>query len=206
MSEELKQAVVDEPNAQAKPDAAGSDARNDGDEIDRLLSQYTEAVKQPDKPVVDSAPQKQDGATSEAKQALEEAQRLTREIRAHKVEGEITSLVDRLRGDSGVSPRAIRGWLEEVARENPKISEAFFNPKTPKDREQVEKHLAKMMKDEFPTSKLDSEATKNREVVSAAVRGSSKTAPEAKAPDYARASNNDFKSDVESKYGYTPRV
>lgn len=209
MSEENQHAVADDTNAQAKPDAAGNDARNDGgDELAKLLSQYDKDIdpgtKQPN-----STPDKQQGAAPQI-DPKEIVAQVRAEIQAeNRFTADMNDTIKVVRGDLDPETfdyKFVKAYIDAQADADPRLAKAWLDRhKNPAQFEKVRGELAKGLSKKF--SKLpDRQTSEDRAAVSHAVRGSSKSAPEGKAPDFSRASNNDFRNEVEKNYGYKPAV
>lgn len=175
MSEETDVKTVDEAtDDQSVTDSeAGADARDD-DDLDQLLSQYEEEQPGASK----SEPEAKPGTEADYSRLASEVEALKKQQHEERVAKEVDDLVDQIRGESEVSPRLVRGWLDQIARENPKLANAYFNPNAgTKERQKIQNGLAKEFHKEFSGSRIDPKATEDRAAVTAALRGASKQAP-----------------------------
>lgn len=199
---EKEQAVVEEIEAKVKPSTEATDAPED--DLDKLLAQYDQETKGSK-----SEPEQKSGDGQYVSKAEWEAyQQREREERVNR---EIDMLADQIKGDSSVSRRMVRGWLEEFTKSDPvkgeAMANAYFQPKSPADKNKVIKFLTHEFQKEYgTTAEVDKTVTEDVEAVAHHVRGTSGKAPEQKAPDMSRLSNQEFRQEVLSKYGYDPGV
>lgn len=209
MSEENKQAVVEKPDAQAKPAAEGADARDDkGDDLDALLSQYdTETQQKPGADAASKPEQKQATDSDPVKKLATEVEELRRREADRQYRSDIQPVLQKLRGD--IPPELyddedIQDWLDREAKKDTRIAKAWQNRHDdPRTLDKVVDALGKRLSQRF--SKLpDKQATDDRDAVAAAIRGASTKAPEGKAPDYSKASNQEFANQVEKDFGFRP--
>lgn len=208
MSEENTQAVVDKPDAAAKPAVEGTDARDTGDDLEALLQQFDTNAERKPEPVTASKPEQTPGTEQIDPKKI--AADVRAEIEADtRFKSDVAKTVTAIRGD--VDPeiaddRFVRAYLDAEAEADPRLAQAFRERNTkPREFAKVTEQLAKKFAAKF--SRLpDKAATEDHEAVAAAVRGASNRAPEGKAPDYSKSSNHDFRKSVEEQFGYSPRV
>ncbi len=201
------QAVVEKTDAQP---AAGTevtnDARNDGDNLDTLLKDFEEQTK-PSTTAEPAKPEPVLSATDPNIQKLvaeEVGKGIATERHKAIVKQQYDKLIDHIREETNLSPRVVKGWLEQLAVERPEISNLYFGAKTDAAREKVMASLVKEFRKEVTVTSIDQNATEDREAVAAAVRGSSTRAPEDKPANYANMNNGEAAADIKKKYGYTP--
>jgi hypothetical protein len=209
MPTDIQQAVVETPDAQAKPATEGANAQDKGDELDALLSQF-DAESKTEKTEPDSKPGQKSGTDPDpVKNLADEVAELRRRETDRQYKQDIRPVIEKLRGDIPTElydDEDVQDWLDRQAKQDPRITRAWLNRhKDPVTFNKVVDGLGKKLSQRF--AKLpDKSATEDREAVTAAVRGASHKAPEGKAPDYSKSGNHDFKKDVEERFGYTPRV
>lgn len=200
-----KQAVVEDANAQAAPDAAAVNARDDGSDLDSILSTFDQETKKPDAVAAPTPGQKPDATLDQ--NALAEVRGAVNEIAAFRYTRDMESTIKSVRGNLDpeiFDDTLVEGWINAQATRDPRLTQAW-NARTqnPKQFEKVVQGLSKSFGQKF--SKLpDKQATEDREVVAAAVRGTSTKAPEGKAPSYGNLGNNDFADQVEKDFGFRP--
>ena len=204
MIEELKQTVVDDTNASAKPDAEVENAR-EGEDFDKLLAEYDEKSKpspEPTKP-------EQTGATDDLKALADEVRGLRTERQKETFRRDMDSTIKNVRGnldpeffDDGF----IEAWVDAEARKDTRLSVAWAQRHdNPKQFQKVVDMLGRNFVKKY--GKLpDKQATEDREAVTAAVRGASTKAPEGKAPDFSGMNNAAFREEHKKLYGYYPSV
>lgn len=208
MTTETQQAVVETTDVAAKPQTEGAGAQDKGDDLDALFSQFDAA--QPGKTEPASKPERTQGTDSDpVKNLASEVAELRARETDRQYRQDIAPVIQKLRGDIPAElydDGDIQDWLDRQAKQDPRIARAWQNRHNdPSTLNKVVDVLGKKLSQRF--SKLpDKSATEDREAVTAAVRGASHKAPEGKAPDYSKASNQDYRKDVEDKYGYSPRV
>lgn len=94
--------------------------------------------------------------------------------------------------DANVPKRALRGMLNDMAIEDPRLANAFANRyQDPKGWNKVLKAAAKSIQKEF-SGLPDKQLTDDRAAVTAAVRGASKTTVEDEAPNFVGWSDSRF--------------
>lgn len=100
----------------------------------------------------------------------------------------------------------MEAWVEAQARDDQRLQHAWA------DRHDNPKHFARVVETlgrEFGKkfkSAPDAQATEDREAVSAAVRGASTPAPVEKPADYSNMNDNEFREEMEKKYGISPLI
>lgn len=186
MSEENTQAVVDAADTTAQPVVQANDARTDGDSLESLLAQFDQGTKT--EPV--SPPVKQPEQTAPAV----DPGRLHR-IEERLFKEDLDKAVANITGDMKVPKRVATGWLDQMAREDPRIGQAFLNKEAnPSAWSRIERTLAKEFSKEMKQfTSIDHQVTEDREIVAAAVRGASTAAPEEKAPDFAKMTDGEMR-------------
>ncbi len=201
MSDDNKQAVVDESKAAAVPAATDDSARDNVDPLDKLLSQWDEDQKAKQAPVSPPVPptqQPQDTISPERFNRVEQYLR----------DKELSEAISEIFGDMKVPRRAARGWLEEIARENPAIGLAYASKdRDPRTWDKFKRSLEREARQDFQPTQVDETVTADREAVAQAVRGASTTkVPAEPAPKLGNKSNAEFRKHVIDQYGFDPGV
>lgn len=194
---EQNQPVVEETNAAATPVVEESNAQDNEPSLDELLSQFeTEVnseVKQPEtkaEPIED--------LRNEIKSMREERQN-------EAFRNDMDSLVETVKGDAEVDETFVEAWIDAEARKDQRLANAWAQRRNdPRAFKQVQAQLTKKFASAFP-SKVDQDATADKEAVTAAMTGTGK-APETPPPDFSAMNNAEFRDDVRNKYGFTPPV
>lgn len=193
MTTENTQTVVEATPAPAEQGASDTSARTD--DLDQLLAQYDQQRVQPDPQPTPEPPPQEPPISTDRIRALE--QRLFQD--------EVNEAVNNIVGDMKIPRRAAIGWLDQYARENPKLAQAFLNKsQDPKTWKRVEKVLAEELRKEFSSLQVDPQATADREAVAAAVRGASTKAPAAPPPKLGTMSDAKLRQHISEEYGFDP--
>lgn len=155
------QTVAPETESEAKPSEQDKGAQ--GDDLDTLLSQYEEEVKEPE-------------PKADAPVTRQEMEELRKEVARRDTEDAMQDLAKQLRGDldpSRVDDDLAIGWAERQAQKDPRILTAWQNRKSnPKGWAKVVERMASDFQGRF-TPDVDKEATADREAVAASVRNAS---------------------------------
>ena len=199
---EKEQTVVTETDVPAEPASEVNDARaDDTDDLDSLLAQYEkEAVSE-----TSSTP----GQTGEAQdqQLAGKIDALEQSLVQMASKADMDATINAIRGD--LDPEVfddvfVEAWLNAQATTDPRLATAWTNRQNnPKQFAKVKAELGRNFSKKF-TSLPNKEATDDREVVAAAVRGASTKAPEGKTPDYSGLSDQEYASQVEKEHGFRP--
>jgi len=202
MSEALKQPVVDETLGSAPPEPTVDGARNDGNDLDSLLSQFEQEAAPRTPPVSPQTPIEQQQPPDRS-QIDPNVARLVKRFDSE----DLQRLVKEVKGDSDFDDDIIEGWIDAQARRDSRLQRAWLEREAnPKAFQQISKQLGK----EFAkrtARKTDPQATEDREAVAAAVRGSSTNrAPESAPPDFSRMGSAEYRNAVREKYGFDPGV
>lgn len=204
---ETTQAVVDATDTQAVPASEATNART-GDDLDALLDQFkqdTAPVAAPSPPQTETAPP--DLKALEAK--IQSFEGVAKQISDHKFKTDMASTIKDIRGDIGpdvIEDEMVEAWLDSQARKDPRLQKAWFErDNNPQQFKKITAELGKSFAKKV-AKMPDRTATEDREAVTAAVRGASTKAPAEAPPNYTRASNSDFRKDVQTKYGFDPGV
>ena len=192
-----EQTVVEESKAPAQPDAAETSAR-ETDDLDALLKEYETSARPPEtQPEPKAAPQKTDSGAELS------------DVRQYIFNQDMEKTIGKVRG--GLDPdyfddKLVKGWINEQAIDDPRLATAWQQRyANPKQYQKVVDQLSQKFAKKYGKMH-DREATENREVVAAAVRGASTKAPEHKAPDYSNMSNPEYRQKVKQEYGFDPGV
>jgi hypothetical protein len=201
MAEE-KQAVVTETDSQAKPGTEATDAR-DKDDLNSLLDEW----KTSSEPSKSTPEQKTDADTKS--DGDDRLARLERRLEDQQFKSDIAPVLASFRDqipDTVLTDKELTNLINGWAIDDPRLRTAWLNRHDdPGKWGRTVKGLSDSFKKRFSTLP-DKSATEDREAVTAAVRGASTKAPEDRPPSYGNASNSDFASDVEKRYGYRPSV
>lgn len=199
MSEANTQPVANETPAPAVPGATVEGARNDGPDLDTLLAEFQTQTTRTD-PVTPPTPApQQDPIDPNRILALEN----------RYFQQDLDKALTNIRGDLNVPDRIAKGWIDQMAREDQRIASAFANrDSNPSAWRKIESGLAKEFAKEMKTfTSIDANATEDRAVVAAAVRGASTNrVPETPPPNYAMQSNAEYRKSVRDQYGFDPGV
>lgn len=205
MSEDTTtQTVVDDTKTTAQPVVAADSARNDGDDLDALLAQFNQQTTLARTEPASPAPQPQ---TSQ-QQPTVDPNRLAA-IENRLFQEDLNKAVANIMGDLKIPTRVAKGWIDQMANEDPRIQRAFAERHTnPQAWERVEKGLSREFAKEMKAlTDIDPNATEDRAAVAAAVRGAStQRAPETPAPNYSQQSNAEYRRSVREQYGFDPGV
>lgn len=207
MTDQTTQTAVDTTNAPAEPGAAGAGAQENGDELDTLLKEFdTQAA--PPAPAPQTQPVQQQGAGDDLAKLVED--RVGRALEKHetrqRIETQYNALIEKIHTDTGASQRLVRGFIEELGKNNPELGNKYFQAKTDAERNRIVTAVTREFQKELSAFKVDQQATEDHAAVTAAVRGASTKAPEGKAPDYSGMSNAEFRETHKREYGYYPPV
>lgn len=210
MSEaQTTQTAVDTTTAPAQPGATAPDARNDGDDLDRLLSEYDESGRARTPPEPARPATNADTANPDLRALADEVKGLRTERQQETFRRDMDAMTKNVRGDLDpefFDDSFMEAWIDKQARDDPRLLQAFANRHAnPKQFQKVVDTLGRSFNKRY--SKLpDKSATEDREAVTAAVRGASTRAPEGKAPDYGKMSNQEFREAHKKEHGYYPSV
>jgi hypothetical protein len=217
---ESQQSVVDDVNGKAKPSTETNvDAQGNGDDLEKLLAEFDDSDNPDPKAMKEEKPSKPakteqktetpNDLSSQVQKLLDMEEERRREEFQRQFDADMAKTVVAIRGeisDKLASDKLVRAWIEATAEENPKLTNAWVNrKKDPKAFGRIVEKLSRDFAAEF-SKRPDPNATEDREVVSAAVRGASTKTPEDKAPNYASMSDQEFAADVEKKFGFRPKV
>ena len=125
-------------------------------------------------------------------------------VESRLLEEDINGAVKQVFGDMKVASRVAKGWLDQVARENPAIAKAFLNKANdPKSWDKFAKALSKEAEKDFPVSKVDENATADHEAVAQAVRGNSTKVTAEPPPDLSKMSNAELRKYTQDNWGFS---
>lgn len=202
MTEEDKpQAVVTETEVPAKPGAEVEGARTEPD-LDKLLAQYDEQVKSGS---TETEPEKAKPGTGDDLSAIrKEVSDLKKRDHEREFRADMDATIKTVKGDLPFDDATVEALIDAEARKDPRLARAWRDrADSPKQFQQVVEALGRTLAKKF-TRLPDLNATEDRALVSAAVRGASTKAPEGKAPDYSKLSNQEFNRKVEDELGFNP--
>lgn len=200
--DDKQQPVADQTNVSAPPDTAAPSAPDATDDtFDKLNAEYEQRNAQRSSP----APQQQ-----QQPQDQDRLLQLEQKFWKQNAEREENQVVEQLMKENpGISRRSVQGWINQMAREEPGLSTAFREhvegTGKPREWERWKKVLSREFAREH-SNRADKAATEDREAVTAAVKGASTKAPEAKPPNFGNMSPGEFSKFVRDNYGYDPGV
>lgn len=169
-----KQAVVEQTDAQETPATEADDAQD----LETILAEYQNDSGQDSREESDDQETDSPNVAAELKELRARMERREREEIQAKVQEDIGKSVSRIKDslkDNAitVSDRIVRGVLNELAQEDPRILRAFNERyKNPQGWERVEAGIAKSLVSEFG---IDKSATESVNAVKSHVRGSQPT-------------------------------
>lgn len=184
------QPVADDTKAPAQPDAAVDGAQTT-DELASFFKEYEEKNAQP-QPKSETKPAQPTEVPPWAVEIIAEHQQL----KAAAVRTDVDNVIKSVKGELDIPLYAVRGWIDQKADEDPRIKQMFeqrnVNPEPFKRllgqmQKQFRKEAAAVAK-----GSIDPNATEDRAAVTAAMRGASTKAPDDKAPDVGRMTDQEF--------------
>lgn len=205
MSEEKPQAVVDAADTQPKAGSEADSARTD-DSLESLLAQYDEKTKAVTTPEPRTETQPDIKALTDEVETLKGAVAGVTQV---KFKQDMDATIKSIRGDldpSVFDDGLVEAWLDSQARSDPRLQRAWLQrDNDPKQFERIRGELGKAFHKKF--SRLpDPNATEDRAIVAAAVRGASTKAPDDKPPNYSSLSNTEYRKEIQDRYGFDPGV
>lgn len=195
MNDTTTQAVVDTSNAAAMPAATEANAQTNVDDLDHLLAEFDQSTR----------------TTTTQPEPKQETQPVISDDRIRRIEDRIfqddlNSTIKNITGDLKLPDRFAKGWIDQVARENPAVANAFLNrANNPNAWKKIENALSKEIAKDFKAlTPVDEGATVDRAAVTAAVRGASTKAATETEPNYGSLSAREGRKAVKEKYGFDP--
>lgn len=201
-----KQTVVTEPEAGAQPpveDQGAQDNQEQDVDWDELLSQFDETSTTESS---SGTPKPENSEDTALLQRLEQLEARTVEFETEAVKQDIQELVKAVGGETDLPAFAVRGFIDEQSERDPRIQEAFNQRKT---NPAAFKRVTAALTREFAKAnkgRIDPDATNTDAAVTAALRGSQTTAPDAPPPDYSKLSNGEYREKVMNQWGFDPGV
>lgn len=198
MSEDqTTQAVVDETKVPASQGTEAPGARTDDGDLDALLSQWDQPSSNPSDTATPAT-----AAPAAADKDAKRLDALEQKIHQQEFQKEIGPVIESIKQaipEGVLNDDEILDLLDARAKRDPRLANAWLDrSRNPQGWKKVQDGLARDFSKRF--SRLpDPAATEDRAAVTAAVRGSSQRAPEAKAPDYGKMSPAEFEAEV-AKY------
>lgn len=199
-----QQPVADQTNAPASQGAEGGGAPDKGgDELDRALAEFA-ARNKPAAPAPQPQPEPRQQAPQTDPAVAAELNRISQRL----FRNDVNETVKAIRGDMDpeyFDDAFVRGWIEARVDENPDLSKAWVDrEKDPRGFKKVVDTLSRDFAKRYSKGLPDRAQTEDRAAVTAAVRGASTKAPEAKPANFSSMSNQEFNKYVEDNYGYNP--
>src|SRR5512139_1927175 len=192
MSEAPTQPVAQPAEAQAQPAAEATSAQTP--DLNSFLQEFEAETKAPTQPA--PAPAATQPTAAELLQMKLEIDDLRREKATEREKADIEGIIKDFKGDKALPDYVVNGWINHVAGSDQRIVTAFNQRHTnPQAWKKVQAGLKAQFENEVKKlGGTDTEVTSDRMAVAAAVKGASSTkAPEAKAPDYGRMSDAEFR-------------
>lgn len=209
MSEEIKQAATVTADAGATPPVEGAGAPDTKpDDLDALLEQYRKETAAGSQPETTQTKPPAAPAVPADVVPRSEFEALKAQITQEQTAKELDALAKGVRAAGDLpeilSDDDIIGILDRRAAKDPALTKAWIESRNdPKARAKLVQKLGESLGKQFAKARgVDENATADREAVAASVRGSSTKAPEGRAPDYGRMSDNEFRKEAE-KFGIT---
>lgn len=199
MTDTNSQTVVDTSNAAAAPAATDVSAQTNVDDLDKLLAEFDqETARGP------AAPQPEPQQTQQPVAPISEDR--LRRIEDRIFKDDLDATIKNIVGDLKIPERFSKGWIDQVARENPKVANAFVNrANDPASWNRIEKALSKEMAKDFKAlTPIDEPSTVDHNAVAAAVRGASTNVPTSQEPKLGSMSAREGRNHVKEKYGFDP--
>ena len=204
MSEEqTTQTAVETTKPPAQPGGAEAGARNDGDDLDKLLAEFDDG-SQPKPPPEPAKPEPKPGAADDLKALADEVRGLRTERQRETFRRDMDAAIKDVRGNLDpefFDDTFVESWMDAQARQDPRLAAAWAQRHdNPKQFAKVKETLGRQFAKKY--GKLpDKQATEDREAVTAAVRGASTRVPEGKAPDYSKMSPAEFQAEKDRLFG-----
>jgi len=198
MSEE-QHAVAGETEPEAKPAVEESSARDEGEDLDALLNQFDESIKEPaqstPEPAVDN-------------EILTKVQQLEQQLSDQQFRTDMVKVVETVRGDldpNVFDDTTIEALIDAEARKQPKLKAAWDNRHNdPSGFNKVVSALGNELNKRF-SAMPDAAATEDHEAVANAVRGASNKAPDHNAPpDFSQMTDGEARQAMR-KMGIEPQ-
>ena len=191
-----QQPVVEDVDTEAKPESETQDAREENN-LETLLAEFDSSTPEPTPDKVE---------TDELAILKRQVHDLQISQTLEKDQADFGKLTDRLIGNRNISERLAKGFVRDYVADNPKMEDAFNKRnENPQAYNKMIEILEKEFGNEWSNSGIDAQATEDREAVSAAVRGSSTSAPtDGPAPDYSNMSDAEYREAIHKEHGFTP--
>lgn len=197
MNDTTTQAVVDPTNTAASPAVTEGSAQTNVDDLDSLLAEFDQSTRTT--------------TTTHTPEPTQQTQPVISDDRIRRIEDRIfqddlNSTIKNITGDLKLPDRFAKGWIDQVARENPAVANAFLNrANNPNAWKKIENALSKEIAKDFKAlTPVDEGATVDRAAVTAAVRGASTKAATETEPNYGSLSAREGRKAVKEKYGFDP--
>ena len=187
--------VVEETNANP---AEVEKRTDDVADLDTLLAQFDEGTKQPavspPEPVTTDISKFKDQVKAEI-------------IAEQQTASAVKNLVKSIRGEvpeDVLTDDEIQDWLEGQAKRNDQLRTAWMmRDKKPGDWKKIESGLSNRLNSKFGKSRIDPDATADREAVAQAVRGNSTKVAAEPPPDLSKMSNAELRKYTQDNWGFS---
>lgn len=203
MTDENTQAATETTDTEATPSTEAAGAPEKQDDLAALLEQYNKETGSTEQTQSHQAPAALDTVPRSEFEALRA------QVAQSQQAKELAELTKGVRAAGDIDPEILSdddiiGILDRRATVEPALRKAWWDSASnPKARAKLIQKLGEDLGKKFAKAKgVDENATADREAVAVAVRGSSTKAPEGKAPDLGKLTDNEFRKEAE-KYGIT---
>lgn len=193
MTEDPKQAVVDQANAPAEPSAAVDSARTEPD-LEQLLASYDAELAKPSPAPSPPEPTQPSQPTADP---------ILQQVYQRQLRQDIDVVVKTVAGDTGAPPDLVEGWLLKLATDNPELDRTFrdrFN--NPRKWQVAESALQREWTKKW-VRRPDADATADRAALVHAVRGASTpTPPSEPPPSLGGMTDAEFREYTRKNFGF----
>lgn len=181
-----EKAVADEPKVESQTTTEESGAQVD--DLDKLLDSFNKEFDQGTK----EAP-KVDAKDTTIAELTSRVDYLMNQMNSTDVDKAVDAVAKHIGEDLTIPKRAIRGILNDMAIEDPRLRKAYENRRSdPAGWNKVLKAAGKAIRNEF-SGLPDKKLTDDREAVAATIRGASKTSSsEDDTPNFSKMSDSEY--------------
>jgi len=186
-----KQAVVEDPNIEAKPSTEGDNAQDD---LDSLLNEYDQQAKPKQTQTVTEPKSEQNEDIAFLRQYVEEQrQEQAKKATRSSIDGAVTKMKSGL--SQSLPDAIVEGYLYREVENDPRALALWQNrEQAPSDWGKFVDAVAKKLDREM-TSMPDKKLSEDRDVVTSAVHSASKHSPQESSVDWAHLSQADFETE-----------
>lgn len=198
-----EQTAVEQTDGAAQPaPEVKDDAQGVGDGFEADLAEFDQGTKEASK-----TEQQKPADTKPQPMADDEIARISTRVRLQmEAERDEEQLYDDVLGDmkGKIDRKFAKGFVAEAVKEDERLLKVFVNRR---DNPDLYKRMVGKLHGEFTKpfrAQPDADATADRVAVAHAVRGHQGQAPESKAPDFSRMTDNEYREAVRKQYGFNP--